>query len=123
MEYQKYLADQAHINIAIAARDLEERQAMESLARVMKEKDCGLQRFKDLENGVKNLKAQIPPLKNSIDRMMNEKSAIKNDQKIIRAAVEDLKREEDICMSAYLKVVMLLGEPQSFTLELMQSME
>lgn len=106
MEYQKYLADQAQISIAISASDLDEKQAMDSLARVTKEKDCALQRLKDLENSVTNISAQLPPVKNSIDSMLNEKCAIKNEHKILHAAIEDLKREEDICMSAYLKVGM-----------------
>lgn len=77
--------------------------ALETLARSTKEKDLALQRLKDMDGMVKNASAQIPPLKNSIERMSSEKHLMETERKQFAVAIEDLKRDEDVCMSAYLK--------------------
>lgn len=84
--------------------------ALEMLARLTKEKDLTLQRLKDMESTVKNASSQIPPLKNSVERMASEKHAMEAERKQYAASIEDLKRDEDICMSAYLKVSKLDAE-------------
>ncbi|GMH35034.1 hypothetical protein BSKO_02902 [Bryopsis sp. KO-2023] len=103
LEHQRYLADRAHLDLQIKARKSDARQAMDLVIRCTKEKDASLQKLKDAEISHKSIEGQIPPLKNSLEHIASEKHLAQMERKQLGFAIDELKREEDVCMSTYLK--------------------
>eukprot|EP00803_Ostreobium_quekettii_P006560 evm.model.scf_488EXC.2 EVM.evm.TU.scf_488EXC.2 scf_488EXC:5873-12696(+) len=103
LEAQRYLADSAHLDIHAKSLQQAHKRQMDLVLRAGKERDAVEKKLKEAENSKKAVQAQLPELAMAKENMAAEIAACEAERKRLRGAIEELKREEDICMSAYLK--------------------
>lgn len=104
MEAQKYLADRAQLDLHAKSLHQEHKRQTDTALRNAKDKDSVVQKLKDMGNARKAVEMQIPALVMSKENLAGEIHVCDRQRKKLLVAIEELKREEDICMSAYLKV-------------------